>query len=93
MIQRTLALAVGTSLLAACAVEEDRTSRKSPEYADSTRIKNQVLEIVCDHEGRDVQRELVPVVNYARERDGRSDRVWEVADKADCDNLPVGDPA
>lgn len=74
-------------------MEEERAICESSAYTDSTRTKSQVLEIVCHHEGRDVQRELVPVVNYAREPDGRSDHVWEFARKADCDSLPVDGPA
>lgn len=84
MLLRVLALTLLTAVLSACAFEDDGAQRQASAISDNTRIKDQVLKIVCNHETRDVQRELVPVVKYARERDGRSDRVWEVADNADC---------
>lgn len=61
--------------------------------AENRRIKDQVLEILCDSGQRDVQRELIPVVQYARQRDGKSDRVWEVADEADCTELEDSEQA
>lgn len=61
--------------------------------AEPPRIKDQVLEILCDSGQRDVQQELIPVVQYARQRDGKSDRVWEVADEADCTELEDSEQA
>ena len=58
---------------------------------EDARIKDLVLNILCNNETRNVQQDLVPVVEYARKRDGRSDRVWEVADKADCADFKAND--
>lgn len=92
---RSLAI-VAASLSAAACVVEDETSDPDPRVAslaESTRIKDRVLVILCDDDTRDVQQELVPVVKYARARDGRSDRVWEVADTADCEKLAEAAPS
>lgn len=52
--------------------------------AESSRVKDRVLDILCDTGPPNVQEELVVVAAYVRKRDGHSDRLWEVADQADC---------
>lgn len=88
MISRPITLLLTVFSLTACSVEVPVADEREPDQSmESVRIKDRVLSILCDDEAREVQQELVPVVNYARERDGKSDRVWEVADNADCRDL------
>lgn len=84
---RFLLLSLAGATLASCTVEDTRGREQSPSISENARIKDRVLTILCDNETRNVQQDLVPVVNFARERDGRSDRVWEVADNANCQEL------
>jgi len=88
MISRPITLLLTVLSLTACSVEVPIADERGPDQSmESVRIKDQVLSILCDDEARNVPQELVLVVNYARERDGQSDRVWEVADNADCREL------
>lgn len=88
MISRPITLLVSVFLVTACSVEEPAIDERKPDQAmASPRIKDRVLDILCDDEARNVPQELVVVVSDARERDGQSDRVWEVADNADCREL------
>lgn len=92
MIPRSVTLLLTVLAVTACSVEVPSDDERMPDQiTESSRIKDQVLDILCDDEARNVPQELVLVVNYARERDGQSDRVWEVADNADCRELG-GDP-
>ncbi|OBX18163.1 hypothetical protein A9995_13500 [Erythrobacter sp. QSSC1-22B] len=77
-------------LTAACSIEDQATDGDSadPTGADRTgqdaRVKDRVLAVVCDPDSRSTPEKLVPLVSEVRARDGRSDRVWEVADGAEC---------
>lgn len=72
-------------LCAACSVDKDATAEEpSAGTQQQLRVKDRVLEVVCDPDSRATPEELVPLVREVRARDGRSDRVWEVADEADC---------
>ena len=75
--------------LNACAESVGHRTQTEPKQAaaEPPRVKDQVLEILCDSGRHNVQEELVSVVQYARQRDGHSDRVWEVADNVDCYEL------
>lgn len=96
MKSKLTVLLVTAVALNACA-EPDGPSASEVEpklaAAEPPRIKDQVLEILCDSGQSDVQQELIPVVQYARQRDGKSDRVWEVADEADCTELEDSEQA
>ncbi len=88
MISRPIILVLTVFSLTACSVEVPPADERKPDPSmESPRIKDRVLDILCDDEARNVPQELVLVVNDARERDGQSDRVWEVADNADCREL------
>ena len=82
----TLLLVTAVALNACAEPDSPSASEVEPKLAaaEQPRIKDQVLKILCDSGQRNVQQELIPVVRYARQRDGKSDRVWEVADEADC---------
>lgn len=86
---RFLLISLAGTILASCAVENDHghVRQESPAFSENARIKDRVLTILCGNDTQDLQQDLTPVVNDARERDGRSDRVWEVADNADCQEL------
>lgn len=72
-------------LCAACSVDSDATAEESSERAmQEPRVKDRVLAVVCDPDSPNRPEDLVPLVREVRARDGRSDRVWEVADEADC---------
>ncbi len=72
-------------LCAGCSVDRDATAVETADSAEQEpRVKDRVLEVVCDPDSRSTSEELVPLVREVRARDGRSDRVWEVADEADC---------
>ncbi len=72
-------------LCAACSVDSDANAEQSSDHTQQeARVKDRVLEVVCDPDSRSTPEELVPLVREVRVRDGRSDRVWEVADEADC---------
>ncbi|MBU1757409.1 MAG: hypothetical protein KJ703_10595 [Alphaproteobacteria bacterium] len=84
-------------LCSACSIEdqasgeqaEQSTGQRTGQRAgQEPRVKTRVLEVVCDPDSRSTPEELVPLVREVRARDGRSDRVWEVADQADCIAAP-----
>lgn len=79
-------------LCAACSVGDDPSAEGASDHAQQEgRVKDRVLEVVCDPDSRSTPEELVPLVREVRARDGRSDRVWEVADEAECIAGPVPD--
>lgn len=85
-------------LCTACSIENEaggeQTSQDAGQRAgQEPRVKDRVLEAVCDPDSRATPEELVPLVREVRARDGRSDRVWEVADEADCIAGPAAAPA
>lgn len=77
-------------LAAACSVEdgasdEDASDEEVSAGADQqARVADRVLAVVCDPDSSNRSEDLVPLVREVRARDGRSDRVWEVADEAEC---------
>ncbi len=77
-------------LCAGCSVDREAAAEESSDSAQQKqRVKDRVLEVVCDPDSRSTPEDLVPLVREVRVRDGRSDRVWEVADEADC----IAEPA
>lgn len=76
--------AVALGLCSACSVEDKAAAGEPAGDAAQARVKDRVLEVVCDPDSRSTPEELVPLVREVRARDGRSDRVWEVADEAEC---------
>ncbi len=89
-IRSILASAIAFWLCAACSVESEATAKEAPASAgQQVPVKDRVLEVVCDPDSSSRPEDLVPLVREARARDGRSDRIWEVADEADC----IADPA
>lgn len=88
MIPRPIIILLTAISLTACSVEVPAADERKPgQITETSRIKDRVLDILCDDKPRNVPQELVLVVNDARERDGHSDRVWKVADSADCREL------
>ena len=78
----TLGLATG---LAGCSLADDGSDSPSAvEPSPDLALESRVLAVVCDNDRPDTQEQLVQLARYARERDGRSDRIWEVADNPDC---------
>lgn len=72
-------------LCAACSDDREADGKESSIRAQQDlRVKDRVLEVVCDPDSRSTAENLAPLVREVRARDGRSDRVWEVADEADC---------
>ncbi len=72
-------------LTAACSIEDQATDGDSADRTgQDARVKDRVLAVVCDPDSRSTPEKLVPLVSEVRARDGRSDRVWEVADGAEC---------
>ena len=71
--------------LAGCSLADDGSDGPSAvEPSPDLALKSRVLAVVCDNDRPDTQEQLVQLARYARERDGRSDRIWEVADNPDC---------
>lgn len=80
-------------LCSACSIEDQASGEQAEQSTGQRagpepRVKTRVLEVVCDPDSRSTPEELVPLVREVRARDGRSDRVWEVADQADCIAAP-----
>lgn len=94
MMFRAFMLILPAAALAACSDRSDPVAEAQPDRAatDNLSIKDQVLQILCDDNDRNVQEALVEIAEYARKRDGRSDRVWEVADEADCEEVRSNRP-
>ena len=84
-VRAILVSSMAVWLSAACSIEDTATAEDASADVDQqARVKDRVLEVVCDPDSRATPEELVPLVREVRARDGRSDRVWEVADEADC---------
>lgn len=80
-------------LCSACSIEDEANGQAASVRAgQEPRVKDRVLEAVCDPDSRATPEKLVPLVREVRVRDGRSDRVWEVADEADCIAGPAPAP-
>lgn len=71
--------------LAGCSLPDDGSDGDAAAHpGPEASLKSRVLAVVCDDHRPDTQEQLVQLARYARERDGSSDRVWEVADNPDC---------
>lgn len=84
-VRAILASGIAFWLCAGCSLESDATAEEATAtLVEQARVKDRVLAVVCNPDSRSTPEQLVPLVREVRARDGRSDRVWEVADEADC---------
>ncbi len=79
-----IGILIGAGLAGCSLLEEGSETETSAAPAANAKLETRVLAVVCDNDRSDTQEKLVELARFARERDGQSDRIWEVADNPDC---------